>query len=305
VVSWLAREARPTPCRPDQRRETKDAMRNERSCQKRCCLPALAALFVLLSASFVLAEDRCVQVAESRQDDRIALVARLEGCSEATISLTAELENMTPSVALPLTIDAAGRDHFVLVVFQRKDPHAPFRYTWSYRWKIGRRLPDRPLGHLYELPYRTGPFAVLQGRLGSFSHAAGSQDEEAIDFQMPPGTKIFPARAGKVVGLRGDVTEGGRDVKYKDDYNYVVVLHQDGTFAEYCHLQPGGVLVALGDDVETSTPIGLSGHTGRSTEPHLHFAVFNTLDGRTRVTWPVRFRGPQGEPLVLTVGRRY
>jgi murein DD-endopeptidase MepM/ murein hydrolase activator NlpD len=43
--------------------------------------------------------------------------------------------------------------------------------------------------------------------------------------------------------------------------------------ALYAHLAAGGVLVRVGEHVEAGQHIGLSGNTGYSTAPHLHFAV--------------------------------
>jgi hypothetical protein len=37
-----------------------------------------------------------------------------------------------------------------------------------------------------------------------------------------------------------------------------------------CHLRPGSVRVAEGDQVETGAPLGQVGNSGRSSEPHLH-----------------------------------
>ena len=51
------------------------------------------------------------------------------------------------------------------------------------------------------------------------------------------------------------------------------VLHDDGTMASYLHLSEDGVLVAVGDEVETGQAIGLVGTTGTSVPP-LHFEVF-------------------------------
>lgn len=49
---------------------------------------------------------------------------------------------------------------------------------------------------------------------------------------MPVGTPVLTARAGTVVGLRTDSDVGGDDVKFKHACNYVIVLHEDGTFGE-------------------------------------------------------------------------
>jgi murein DD-endopeptidase MepM/ murein hydrolase activator NlpD len=50
-------------------------------------------------------------------------------------------------------------------------------------------------------------------------------------------------------------------------------LHTDGSMALYAHLAENGALVHPGQHVETGQRIGLSGNTGYSTAPHLHFAV--------------------------------
>lgn len=265
----------------------------------------ILALALLLPLS-ARAEDPCGKVVEERANgSQVTLVALLAGCTEATFTLTAELENAASSAPVPLTVDMTGRTRLVLTTIRRVDPKAPWRFSWHYDWKSGRRRADAPLPVLYALPFHDGPFKLAQGPHGTFSHGEGSQDEEAFDWVMPEGTKIYPARAGTVVGTRSDVTEGGPELRYKPDFNYVVVLHEDGTLAEYAHLQPHGVLAKLGEKVTPKRPLGLSGNTGRSTEPHLHFSVFNTIDGKTRTTWPVAFKGRDGRPLEMVPGQTY
>ena len=106
---------------------------------------------------------------------------------------------------------------------------------------------------------------------------------------MPEGTEIRAARAGVVVNVRQDVAVGGPDLALKKDFNYVIVRHDDGTFAEYNHLQKNGVRAKVGQKVDVGALLGLSGNTGFSSGPHLHFAVFNTIDGKTRATIPITF----------------
>ena len=53
------------------------------------------------------------------------------------------------------------------------------------------------------------------------------------------------------------------------------VQHADGTIAVYGHLAHDGVLVGVGQQVARGEPIALSGHTGFSFAPHLHFSVSN------------------------------
>ena len=82
-----------------------------------------------------------------------------------------------------------------------------------------------------------------------------------IDIACPRGTKIFAARSGKVVfaGYEGGY---GQLVKIQHSHNY-------NTY--YGHLSR--IYVKNGDSVNRGALIGLSGNTGRSTGPHLHFEV--------------------------------
>jgi murein DD-endopeptidase MepM/ murein hydrolase activator NlpD len=46
-----------------------------------------------------------------------------------------------------------------------------------------------------------------------------------------------------------------------------------GRFAYYGHLQPGSLTVDVGDHVRRGQVLGLLGHSGNSSAPHLHFHV--------------------------------
>lgn len=66
----------------------------------------------------------------------------------------------------------------------------------------------------------------------------------------------------------GVVRAAGMDEIYG---NYVLVEHGDGFESMYGHASQ--IFVAPGDSVERHEVIALSGSTGRSTAPHLHFEV--------------------------------
>lgn len=82
-----------------------------------------------------------------------------------------------------------------------------------------------------------------------------------IDLACRPGTRVFAARTG-VVTYTG----------YKGGYGRTVeISHSHGYYSIYGHLSR--ITVRKGATVSTNTVIGLSGNTGRSTGPHLHFEV--------------------------------
>lgn len=55
--------------------------------------------------------------------------------------------------------------------------------------------------------------------------------------------------------------------------NHLIVRHGEGEYGFYAHLVRDSVLVAVGDTVSRGQQLGRCGHTGMSTEPHLHFHV--------------------------------
>jgi murein DD-endopeptidase MepM/ murein hydrolase activator NlpD len=264
----------------------------------------LAALLWLGLANHADAQDKNVTVYEVRRGEVVSLVANLVNCSEATITVTGSLENMVSSLPLPLTVSVTAPQQ-VLASFQRSDPRRPWSYQWESYWKYGRRLEGNPGAYSYSLPYRSGPFLVIQGAYSTYSHYTGSQDEEAIDWAMPEGTVIYPARPGTVVGFHSDYSDGGPDKQLVFRCNYLILRHDNGTYAEYLHLRKNGVLVRLGDKVTLNQPIALSGNTGYTNEPHLHFAVFYPQDGHTRITLPLLFKSRSGGTTRMEEGRAY
>jgi len=92
------------------------------------------------------------------------------------------------------------------------------------------------------------------------------QMHQGIDIAMPTGTRIHAAESGRVA-FAG----------HKDGYGQAVVIeHPDGYQTIYGHLSDIGV--EAGDVVRRGEILGLSGNTGRSTGPHLHFEILK--DGR-------------------------
>jgi murein DD-endopeptidase MepM/ murein hydrolase activator NlpD len=71
----------------------------------------------------------------------------------------------------------------------------------------------------------------------------------------------------------GTVAEAGDDPEYG---HYILVNHPDGYQSMYGHASR--LLVVAGQFVPAGEVIGLSGSTGRSTAPHLHFEI--RRDGR-------------------------
>jgi murein DD-endopeptidase MepM/ murein hydrolase activator NlpD len=116
---------------------------------------------------------------------------------------------------------------------------------------------------------------------------------------MPIGTPVLAARSGTVFLVEERFVDGTRRA---GEENYINVLHADDSLAGYVHLTQNGALVVVGQPVTQGQVIGLSGDTGSSTEPHLHFHV-QGCEGCTTV--PVTFRNTRPHPRGLVVGETY
>jgi len=94
-----------------------------------------------------------------------------------------------------------------------------------------------------------------------------------------------------VMQVESDFDKAGLDLeKYGGRANYVRILHDDGTMGLYAHLRPEGVLVRVGQRVRQGQQIGLSGNTGFTSGPHLHFAV-QVNRGMNLLSIPFRMPG--------------
>jgi murein DD-endopeptidase MepM/ murein hydrolase activator NlpD len=124
--------------------------------------------------------------------------------------------------------------------------------------------------YIYTLPFKhKKKVFLIQGYESKFSH----KGERALDFKVKRGTTVCAARDGVVQSFRADSDKGGLKPENLSDGNYVTVKHADGSVAWYWHLLQNSVLVKEGDTVAVGQPIGLSGNTGYSAFPHLHFEV--------------------------------
>jgi murein DD-endopeptidase MepM/ murein hydrolase activator NlpD len=124
---------------------------------------------------------------------------------------------------------------------------------------------------VYHLPYEENTAHLLvQGYFSMYTH----KHRAALDFKMKKGTKVCAAKGGIVVRLKEDGDKGGADIKYRSYGNYIVIQHEDSTRTGYWHLKYNSVFVNVGDTVQQGQIIGLSGKTGYTYFPHLHFIVW-------------------------------
>lgn len=73
--------------------------------------------------------------------------------------------------------------------------------------------------------------------------------------------------------------------------NYVVVRHAGGEYSLYAHLKADSLRVKDGDQLSQGSVIAALGHSGNSTEPHLHFSIQDGPDPLTSRSLPFQFDG--------------
>ena len=122
------------------------------------------------------------------------------------------------------------------------------------------------------LPFAFGAkVTVSQGFDGGYTH--NGQSRYAVDFPVKEGNSTVAAKGGIVWAVKQDSNTGCGTSACANQANYVIIDHGDATFATYAHLQLNGAKVKVGDQVCKGDPVGLTGNTGYSTGPHLHFEV--------------------------------
>lgn len=92
----------------------------------------------------------------------------------------------------------------------------------------------------------------------------GAHGYNSVDFGAPIGTPVVASAGGKVIVAKPTGYNGGYGKN-------IVIEHENGTQTLYAHLS--SVSVSVDDVVTKGETIALSGNTGRSTGPHLHFEV--------------------------------
>ncbi len=263
-------------------------------------IPIITALLFVFSS---FQEKPTVEVFNVEKESSIEVHARNTNPYPVTIELEIDLTNLSSEKRLPLIQAIPPESEVKLTELSVEKRTERWGFNTTYRYYMGSIFADHNDNFVYRLPYRLGTdYKIAQGYNGDFSHSG--QLAYSIDFNLPEGTPVYSARSGIVVELQEDFTEGGSGKFYEDKANYITIVHNDGTFAEYSHLRHNGVSVSVGQRVRTGQLIGYSGATGYATGPHLHFHVKKAVKGGDFITIPTRFSTQKGT-IQLREGESY
>ena len=203
-------------------------------------------------------------------------------------------QNVRSEPQLPARIVLAPLSEAGALRVMAIDEKAGYGYSLRYSYMPGdfRAQPDA--NARYQLPFPDGQvFGVAQAFGGKASHT-DKQNYYAVDIVMPVGTPILAARDGVVMTVDNDFFGAGLDMaKYGDRANNIRVVHGDGTMAVYAHLQLESARVHVGEHVRAGQQLALSGETGYTNGPHLHFCV-QANTNMELVSVPFEFNGSAG-----------
>jgi len=219
-------------------------------------LVLLSVLLVFLLGSWVYLAARASRVPELEER-----VAELEGQEEALRSLATRLE------------EAEARYDRLRVMFGT-DSAGSASEVWLPAIDAGGSSPDEPADG------DNAPSSWPLTERGFITQTLLSGDDgehQGLDIAVPTHSYIRAAGNGEVV-------EVGEDSIYG---RYVMLDHGGGYRSVYGHAAE--TLVTTGQEVRVNEVIALSGSTGRSTAPHLHFEILlngEALDPLTLVEQP-------------------
>lgn len=113
-------------------------------------------------------------------------------------------------------------------------------------------------------PVTNHELTLLTAAYGTLMHPfyRTLQEHQGVDYAVPEGTRIFATADGVVKEIKGKTSTSGITV---------VVDHRNGYTTSYSHLQ--SVKAKRGQRVQRGDIIALSGNTGLSLAPHLHYEV--------------------------------
>jgi murein DD-endopeptidase MepM/ murein hydrolase activator NlpD len=149
----------------------------------------------------------------------------------------------------------------------------------------------------------------VQGTVTSGFRTASRPTHNGVDIAVSKGTQIHAATSGVVLVALCNAHVGGLPYGCDRDGGvfvqgcgwYVDILHAGQTITRYCH-QMVRPFVHVGQTVAAGEVIGLSGSSGNSSGPHLHFEVHINGDssGRGAID-PIPFMNQVGASLVRPV----
>jgi murein DD-endopeptidase MepM/ murein hydrolase activator NlpD len=207
--------------------------------------------------------------------------------------------------------------------FDLPDPDS-YEQRTTYRlpvegvWTVANGSSDRSSSHSWSVLGQRYAYDFVKTDDEGRTHAGdGTAREDYYCWNQPV---VAPADGVVVATSDGHrdapSTIGWLDLRQRDIRgNYVVIEHAGEEHSLLAHLREGSITVSAGDQVTSGQQVGRCGHSGNSTEPHLHFHVQDSASFYRGMGLPVAFtsvdigEGPteptrQLDEVLLAAGQR-
>lgn len=230
------------------------------------CIGVFAGISVHANAIEVTAE----QV--SKNESTLTAANQSYGTKSAIITVRGR--DIASNIKFPVQLSLPPGQSIQLGKIFNNAPESETKFNIITESQFGKLGAENASNIYYRLPFQDGlTFRISQAFGGAGGTHQSADSLHAVDFDMPIGTPVVAARSGVVVDARYDSDIGGPHDKYLGKENFVSIEHDDGTLANYAHLSRTNPFVQIGQRVQVGYQLGLSGNTGYSTGPHLHFSI--------------------------------
>ena len=136
------------------------------------------------------------------------------------------------------------------------------RTVAAYRWQA----PGDLFPSYWHLDGTEAPLRLKDGPLAQYEQVTSLLKDrpthKGMDFKTPVGTEVSAPRSGTVTRANWNWSANG---------NCIEIRYDDGVLAKFLHLSENRV--KEGERVSVGQVIALSGNTGHSTAPHLHYQL--------------------------------
>jgi hypothetical protein len=214
------------------------------------------------------------------------------------LSISKFLFLFNPFLMLQMVLQIAGsvwEKYFGHPVLQAEQYKQKGNYTLPVagEWRVFNGGVTRQTSHSWGIPTQRFAYDLVKfGQNGRSFDGDGRKLADYFCFNTP----ILAPADGTVIEAR----DGIRDAPFVGTFwmdcltrniggNSVLIKHHEGEYCLLAHLKRGSVRVKVGDMVKQGQEIGRCGHSGNSTEPHLHFQFQNGKSFYFSSGLPVKF----------------
>lgn len=167
----------------------------------------------------------------------------------------------------------------------KKNVPSTFRYGYKYFFGDPSAVQSQKIS--YKLPFPSGYLMSASQYSGAYTNnkLANIDLTNAIQFYLPKKTPVLAARTGIVLDVKGAI-DGSDQGKSSEIGNYILVMHDDGTIAQYSNLQNTSVLVQPLQVITTGEHIADSADSADKKGTYFLFAVLKNAGGNKAKSLP-------------------